>query len=466
MNNGSENNIKKNQDPKSRIPTTGSPENDENGSTRLRDAVHGENTPPSASLSSFSAQDEKDPSSSSDIPNDGSNEEENSDASPSENRFFSGTVVGLIKGIVYIVSVIAIGVCLALFAVIPIANDVFAFVKEEKVVDITIPELATINDITEILHENGIISYPGIFKFYAAFTSDDGVFLEGDYSVSTTLNYSQLLDTFKPIVTSEVISITIPEGLTTDEIITLFTDAGIGTKEGFVSAINDYDWSEEYNYWFIDELMERGYSEDRFYRLDGYLYPDTYYFYTDSSEITVLSKLLDNFEAKFTETYRNYAEAHGFTVDEIIILASMIECEAKYLSEFSLVSSVFHNRLSNKSSYPYLESDATIMYAIFHETGERPERLTSTDYDTPYNTYDYKGLPPGAISNPGYNAITYALYPKSTNYFYFVANNDGYSVFSETLSQHNAAIKAVMDGTAVSTVLKGMTSSSEYDGDD
>ena len=425
----------------------------ENDSTRLNDAVidNAPTTPGTEALRS-PAEDE--------------DEEEEAVGESAGSRFFSGTVVGLIKGIVYIVSVIAIGVCLALFAVIPIANDVFAFVKEEKVVDITIPELATINDVTEILHENGIISYPGIFKIYAGFTSDDGVFIAGDYSLSTALNYTQILDSFKPVKTREVTSITIPEGLTTDEIIDLFLEAGIGTKEGFVYAINEYDWSEEYNYWFIDELTERGYSEDRFYRLDGYLYPDTYYFYTDSDEVSVLSKLLDNFNSKFTDTYREYAEKHGYTVDEIMILASMVECEAKYLSEFSLISSVFHNRLENKSSYPYLESDATIMYAILHETGERPEKLTSTDYDTPYNTYDYRGLPPGPISNPGYNAITYALYPKKTNYFYFVANNDGYSVFSETFSQHNAAIKAVMDGTAISTVLQNLSSSSEYDGDD
>ncbi len=376
-------------------------------------------------------------------------------------RMVSGTIIGLVKGIVYICAVTVIGVCLALFAIIPIANDVFAFVKEERVVDITVPELATLNDITDILYENGIISYPGIFKLYAGFTDDNGQFLAGDYTISTNLNYTQILDTFKESYEREVISLTFPEGITTDEMIDIFVESGIGTREGFEYAINEYDWSVDYSYWFIDELEERGMNPDRFYRLDGYLYPDTYYFYTTSTEVEAIAKLLDNFNVKFTETYRNYAEGLGYTVDEIITLASMIECEAIYLSEFSMVSSVFHNRLDNRAYYPYLDSDATIMYAIIHETGERPETLTSTDFESPYNTYKNRGLPPGPISNPGYNAITYALYPKITNYYYFVANNDGYSVFSETYQDHLVAIQAVADGTAISTVLQGMTNVGE-----
>lgn len=382
-------------------------------------------------------------------------------------RMISGTIRGLVAGIIYICAIVVVGVSLAIFAIIPIANDVFAFVKEEKVVDITVPELATINDISELLYENGIIAYPQVFKIYAGFSDDDGQFLAGDYSISTSLNYSQILDSFKPSSERQVISLTFPEGVTTDEIINMFVEAGIGTKEGFVAAINEYDWSEEYSYWFIDELEENGWNEDRFYRLDGYLYPDTYYFYTNSTEVAAIAKLLDNFNVKFTDTYRDYAENLGFTVDEIITLASMVECEAKYLSEFSYVSSVFHNRLDNSAYYPYLESDATIMYAILHDTGERPETLTGTNYDTPYNTYHHRGLPPGPIANPGYNAITYALYPKITDYFYFVANNDGYSVFSETYSDHKAAIQAVADGTAISTVLQGMTSvGEEYEDDE
>lgn len=367
----------------------------------------------------------------------------------------ASVMLGLLKGVVYISVVVVAGVCLALFVIIPIFNDIFAFDKKEAIKEISIPELATLDDVAEILYENGLISYSKIFKMYAGFIGDNGEYVAGDYTLSTTLSYRQLLTSFKPSKAAEIISITIPEGYTTDEIIDLFVENGIGTKEGFVDVINNYDWSENYNYWFVNELEENGYSDDRYYRLDGYLYPDTYYFYSNSSEVAAIAKLLDNFSVKFMDTYREYAKSIGFTTDEIVIIASMIESEAKYLAEFPLVSSVFHNRLRKSQFYPFLDSDATIMYAIMHDTGERPEKLTSTDYDSPYNTYTNIGLPPGPISNPGYNAITYALYPRNTDYYYFVANNDGYSVFSRTYAEHLAAIKAVTDGTAISTLRQG-----------
>ncbi len=372
-------------------------------------------------------------------------------------RAATGTIIGVIKCVVYIFSVIAAGICIAIFAVIPIANDVFAFQKEEKIVEITVPELATINDISELLYENGLISYPDIFRIYASLSHDDGEFLAGDYTLSSTLNYDDLLASFKPGYTRDIVSITFPEGFSTDEIINRFLENGIGTKEGFVAALNEYNWSEDYSFWFVDELLENGCSDDRFYRLDGYLYPDTYYFYTDTTEVEAIAKMLANFESKFPETYRDVAKKLGYTVDDIIIMASLVECEAGYLSEYSLVSSVFHNRLKNSAYYPYLDSDATIVYAILHETGERPEKLTETTYESPYNTYQNRGLPPGPISNPGYNAITYALYPKDTDYFYFVANNDGYSVFSKTMAEHQKAISDVLNGTAISTIFQGVS---------
>ncbi len=408
-----------------------------------------------------------------DIPDDDADESDESEEKDINRHVngVTGAIVGTIKGIVYLMFIIVVGVALALFVVIPIGNDVFALVKDDEVVDVTVPEAATLNDIADLLYENGLISYPIIFKLYAQFTENEndpdyGIFVAGDYSLSKTLNYGQFIDAFKPTHDVEQISITIPEGMTTKEIIDLFVENGIGTEEGFVEAINNYDWSDDFNYWFIDELEENGWSEDRYYRLDGYLFPDTYYFFTDSSEVLAISKLLDNFEVKFTDEFRDYVHSKGMTVDQAMILASMVEAEAGGQAEFPLVSSVFDNRLKNSASYPYLESDATIMYAMFNDMGERPDTLTGTEYDSPYNTYKYRGLPPGPICNPGTAAITYAIYPRATDYFYFVANNDGLSVFSETLAEHNQAIEDIKNGVAVSTIFAGGSGSSEYQEDD
>ncbi len=343
------------------------------------------------------------------------------------------TVISIVKAVVYITFVFVISVFLSYFIIV-IGNDVFAFVKSDEAVEVVIPEYATLDNVAEILYENDVIKYPQIFKLFAVAKKYDGDFLAGTYSVTPMMNYESLIESFKEKPAKGTIELTIPEGYTTDEIIDLFVSNGIGTREGFVDVIQNY----EFDYWFIDELEENGMDENRIYRLDGYLFPDTYEFYLESSEKTVINKLLKRFSQIFKKEYREQCEYLGYTVDEIVNLASLIEKEAGSPSEFFKVSSVFHNRLNNPWNFPKLESDATIVYAIQHETGERPD-LKDTNYETPYNTYKYDGLPPGPIANPSASAMLAALQPQQTGYYFFVANN-GTTYFSETKAQHDAYI--------------------------
>ncbi len=345
------------------------------------------------------------------------------------------TVVSVLKAVIYIIFVIVISVFLA-FGMITVGNDVFAFVKSDEVVELTIPEYATIDDVAEVLFMNDVIKYPEVFKLYAAIKEDNGEFLAGTYSVSPMTNYDDLLDAFKEQPVTGIVRITIPEGSTTDEIIDIFLAKGIGTREGFIDVIENY----EFDYWFVKELEEKGTHEGRIYRLDGYLFPDTYDFYLNSSEYTVINKLLKRFTQIFTKEYREQCAAFGYTVDEMITLASIIEKEAGAPSEFFTVSSVFHNRLNAPWSFPKLESDATIVYVLSHEKGERTA-ITAADlqYDTPYNTYLYNGFPPGPISNPSASAMLAALSPTETSYYFFIANK-GKTYFSETKDEHNAYI--------------------------
>ena len=184
--------------------------------------------------------------------------------------------------------------------------------------------------------------------------------------------------------------------------------SGIGERERYVEVINNYD----FDFWFIDELGEDWASDGRIYRLDGYLFPDTYQFYNASSEETVIKKLLSRFNQVFVKSYKERAAELGYTVDEILTLASIIEKEAANQSEFGDVSSVFHNRLNDPANYPRLESDATVVYSI-------------------------TGLVPGPIANPSNSAILAALNPKNTNYYYFVSNGK-MTYFAKTLQEHNA----------------------------
>lgn len=359
------------------------------------------------------------------------------------------TVVSVIKAVIYIIFVLVVSAFLSL-TVITVANDVYAFVKSDEVVEVTIPEYATLEEVSEILYKNDIIKYPTIFKLYAVAENDDGEFLAGTYSVTPMMNYDTLLGEFKEKPVSGTATITIPEGYSTDEIINLMVSNGIGTKEGYVDVIQNYD----FDYWFIDELEASGRTSNRLYRLDGYLFPDTYEFYKSSSEETVINKLLKRFSQIFTQEYRDQCTALGYSVDEMITLASMIEKEAASPSEFFLVSSVFHNRLNNPWSFPRLESDATVLYVIAHDKGERPKTVTPEDlqYSTPYNTYLYEGLPPGPIANPSASAMLAALSPVSTDYYYFYyMSSRGRTVYSATKSEHDSYIAQDKQSTQQTT---------------
>ncbi|MBS5725649.1 MAG: endolytic transglycosylase MltG [Clostridiales bacterium] len=357
-------------------------------------------------------------------------------------RLGADMMANSVKAITYIVLVLVVSVFLSIF-IIRVGNDIFAFVKSEETVDITIPEDATTQDIATILYDNGIISYPNIFQLYCSIKNESGEFLAGDYTVSPSMSYDELRNAFKPQAAEGTSWITIPEGYTTDEIIDLMVSYGIGDRETYVDVINNYD----FDYWFVDELEESGIPEGRYYRLDGYLFPDTYEFYNSSSEVTVIDKLLARFDQVFVDDYRSRAAELGYSVDDILSIASLIEKEAGTADDYRRVSSVFHNRLNNPSNYPKLQSDATVVYALQIMTGERPTTVTSEQLETtdnPYNTYLYDGLPPGPISNPSASAIRYALYPMDSNYYYFISANNGTTLFAATLVEHQQNIQRVL----------------------
>ncbi len=348
-----------------------------------------------------------------------------------------GALTSVAKAIIYLISVLAVSIALAVM-IVNVANDVFAFVKDETEVTVVIPENCDTETLAEILGDAGAIKYPSVFEFYLKFKKKEGEYLPGTYTVSPALNYDYMVAEFKPKAPERTtVVVTIPEGYSVDQMVKLLVDKGLGTYEGYVRAINEY----EFDYRFIEELGET--SPDRFWRLEGYLYPDTYYYYSTSTEETVIYKMLENFNNKFTEEYYERAKEMGMTVDEVLTLASMIEKEVIFADEMGNVSSVFHNRLNNPANYPYLDSDATIMYAIEHDTGSRPEKLTETSYESPYNTYKNKGLPPGPISNPSMEAIRYAMYPNSTNYHFFVSGSNGRTVFSRTYAEHLEALASI-----------------------
>lgn len=349
----------------------------------------------------------------------------------------------LAKALLYIAVVCIVSAYVSYYA-ITIANDVFAFVKTDREITVKVPENATDKEISYLLEKNGLIKYDWMFELYLIYKTDgSNSYIPGDKTLNSTMNYNQLIAALTTeYVENEQVSITIPEGYTVDEIIDLLVGKGIGTREGYVEAINSYPYQHE----FVQELDKNGYPESRKYRLEGYLYPDTYFFYKTSPEYLVINKMLNNFDDKFwrhLDVFRADIAKHNMSVDDIVTLASMIQAEAKLFIDFEAVSYVFHNRLTHAGTFPYLQSDATIQYVLpEHVEDFTQEQL---DLDNPYNTYKYKGLPPGAICNPGYDALSAAIYPDapansdgaSVNAYYFVSNKAGKTYYAETRAQHD-----------------------------
>lgn len=360
-------------------------------------------------------------------------------------KFFSavGKSSLLFKALFYIFFVLVVSAYLSYYA-ITIGNDVFALVKNDQETKIIVPENATVDDVVSQLGEKKVINYPWVFKLYLKYRSEkEFEFIPGEHTLNSKMNYTQIIQELTTLYQArKQVRVVIPEGYTVDQIIDLLVKNGIGSREKYVEAINNYPYKHE----FIQELSKIGYSPNRKYRLEGYLFPDTYDFYTDTEEYLVINKLLNNFDVKFWQDYKTQYEdvckSFNMNFDQIITLASMVQAEGNNPIDFEYISYVFHHRIKTGGKYKKLESDATIQYIL----SERREDLTQADLDidNPYNTYKYEGLPPGAICNPGLDAISAALYPvipkddngKQIDAYYFVSNKAGKTYYAVKLEDH------------------------------
>jgi UPF0755 protein len=317
------------------------------------------------------------------------------------------------KVFIYIISVL-LTVAIFSFAAIYAVNEVFALSKSGAEKAFSLETECTVSECAERLKEEGIISCPFLFRIYFSLKSEKRAFPAGEYILSPAMSYDEIrYELFGIGKERTQVRVTVPEGYTTDEIIELFLENGIGTREGFENAIENGN----FDFAFVAAIPEK---KGRKYRLDGYLFPDTYMFFSDSGEEEVIAKMLANFERKFTGTMAEDASRAGFSVDEIVTLASMVQREAYYLSDMAGIASVFRNRL--RGGMKYLQSDATALY------GEG------------YDTYENTGLPPGAICNPGEDALRASVYPANTKYYYFFTGKDKKAVFSRTYSDHKRQI--------------------------
>ena len=322
-----------------------------------------------------------------------------------------------------IVSGVILGVALCfLWTLIWIMTEIF-WDDTNETVSINIPAGAGVAQIAEILEQNEVIDSPFVFRVYEKLTRS-GIYHSGVHTFSKGMSYDNILDSLEKSVTN-AITVSIPEGYEIRQIAELLEKSGVCTASEFYKAQKEK--YEEFK--FLDKAYERENP------LEGYIFPDTYKFERGQSATTVIKTMLSNFDKKVYQEYvKNETDK---SLDDIIILASIVEREAANESEWGKVASVFSNRLKIGMK---LQSCATVQYIL----KERKDILTNEDIkiDSPYNTYVYEGLPKGPIASPGLGAVKAALYPEETDYFYFAATKDGSrNVFSKTGEEHLKTVK-------------------------
>lgn len=304
-------------------------------------------------------------------------------------------------------------------------------------VEIIIPRASDTKDIAEILEKNGMIGNPLMFTILSKFNGFDGSYIAGTHYLVEDLSYDEIM--FILTRRPQPVQVTFPEGISYREVKQKLRQAGVKFDEKVLDNMMrrpnlfiDYD--------FVKQIKP---SADRDWMLQGYLFPDTYFFDINSDEETIIRTFLNNTEKKLTQEIFDRAALMDMSIDEAVTLASLIQAEAMNVTEMADIGGVFHNRLKAEQS---LSSDTTINY-LRQENGLAPVLWLSLSEiemfkDNAYSTHANLGLPPGPINSPGIAAIEAALWPANNNYLFFSATGeDGKTLFAITFEEHEANIQ-------------------------
>ncbi len=306
-----------------------------------------------------------------------------------------------------LISILSISIAITI-----IINIIFGTGIGNNNFELLIEKGSTLSQISDSLYARGLIQNKKHFKFVTKLKNKQTSLRAGYYNFQDIRTMNQLINLLAK-GQNRIIKITIPEGSNLKNIANILAKFTSITTEDFIKTSKDKAL-----------LKDLGVNSSSF---EGYLFPDTYYFYRNESSERVIRKMNSNFFSHLDDSLRKKISSSGRNLHEILTLASIIEGECMIDSERKIVSSLYHNRLKKNMK---LESDPTIQYII----PDGPRRLLNIDLknESPYNTYMYRGLPPGPINNPGIKSIIAAIYPEKTNYIYMVANGDGSHTFTRT----------------------------------
>ena len=300
----------------------------------------------------------------------------------------------------------------------------------EEYEEVEIPTGANTESIAANLYDKGLIQNEYVFRFYVHRHDLSRDFIAGTYRLSPSMSTPEIIEHIREgDVYAETVWFTIPEGYWVDLIAERLAEKNLVDQERFLELARDASPEVEEEFPFLKEIED----PDIKYQLEGYLYPDTYEVYSDADEEDVIRLMLKQMDDVISEEHEERMEQMELTLHEVLTLAAMVEREARVDHERARIAGVMFNRLEIGQR---LEIDATIQYIL----GEPEEFLTydHLEVDSPYNTYQHEGLPPGPIAAPGKPSIEAVLYPEDTDYYFYNYKYDdsGEHYFSKTYEEH------------------------------
>lgn len=333
-------------------------------------------------------------------------------------------------GIVLATLVLCASILISLFIIVVI-RDVLGIESNNNEFTIYIEEGSSTSDIAEQLYDEGVIQYKEVFIVIAKLKSADGNMYPGDLDVAYNMSYADIIDDLMEARESkETVTITFIEGITLYEAAQLLESNGVCDADEFIYTFNSTTFGYNYEQYVSSESL-------KLYKYEGFLFPDTYEFYVGDTAYNVAKKIRERTDEILTSDVITRADEIGYSLEEVVILASIVQKEAGNADDMSSVASVFINRLNNPERYPRLQSDATTAY--IENIITQVITVSSQSMCDAYDTYTCLGLPVGAICNPGEDAINAVLYASETDYYYFCTDPEtGVAYFASTYDEHIA----------------------------
>ncbi|KMY50894.1 endolytic transglycosylase MltG [Peribacillus loiseleuriae] len=303
----------------------------------------------------------------------------------------------------------------------------------QKIQEVEIPIGSSVGNISTILAEQGIIKNAKIFKYYIKFKNESG-FQAGSYKLASSMTLPEIIKSLKTgkVVMDAQLKITIPEGKQLVQIAHIVAEKTNQDPKDVFEQMNDKAFIDKMRAKYPDLLTDEIYGKKVRYPLEGYLFPATYDFYEEKPSLDmIVTEMLKKTDEVLAQ-YKDEMNEKQFSNHKLLTLASLIEEEATARVDRDMISSVFFNRM--KIDMP-LQTDPTVLYA----KGQHQEKVLYKDLEvnSPYNTYQNKGLTPGPIANAGTVSIEAALNPAASDYLYFLATSTGEVVYAKTLDEHN-----------------------------